>query len=1374
VSGEGLGALLGNSPAIVAVRKSLEHLLQRQTSRRLPPILIEGETGTGKGLLARVIHQASSRAKAPFVEINCAAIPETMLEAELFGYERGAFTDARHAKPGLFQTAHRGTLFLDEVGLLPTALQAKVLKSIEDLAVRRLGSTRVEPVDVWILAATNSDLKAAIARGQFREDLYHRLAVVSVALPPLRARVTDIPLLARRFLARACADYGLPEKTFSPDALAALEKYPWPGNVRELSNVIERVALLSDARVITTPVLGLETVGAEPRYIGSAVPQRDGELSSLDRAMADHLLAALRDADWNISRTAARLGIARNTLRARMAKYGLRPSTSAAAPASPTAPRLAIPALETAPTPDVEPRTGSRIKWERRRISLLRVALEPQTADALSDRTRALEEAIEIVHGLGGRLQDLSPDGMLAAFGLDPVEDAPRRAALAAMAIQQHARRAHDVDTAPLSFRLAIHTTPFLIARTGSTPAVSLASARDALAFLDALPSTSGAIIVSRAAAVFLDRGFELRAAEEPPSPTSAFLLLGRSRSSALSRSAAPSFVGRDGDLETLHAAHSLALGGEPHLVDIEGEPGIGKSRLVLQFCEEMATTDTTILQADCASYGTGIPYLPVAALVKAACQIGEADTPDMVATCLHETLDALELDAVDKAPWLLHLLDPKRTDLVSAHTPEVVKHRAFEAVRELLLAIDRRRPLVAVIEDLHWIDDVSEEFLKSLAARLEGSRMLVITTRRPSYPAPWSASEQVTRITLTPLEGEPARALVTSLLGESVPPALIAVLLSKAEGNPFFLEECARTVRERPDLSGAFVIPDTVHEVLLARIDRLPLEERRLLQTAAAIGRDVSAPLLGRVTGGPSEAVSVSLGELERAGFLVGAADGSPEGYVFKHALTQDVAYESLLPEARRELHAALVEVMEKLYSTRLLEEAERLGDHAFKGGLWGKAVDYLHRAARKALSQSAFRQAVASLERAVEALSHLPETPDTLERGIDLRLDLRTALHPLGEQRQILDHLTAAEGIAQRLGDQRRLAVVAAYHTDVLRMLGDHDSAVEVGSRATTIARQFDDVPLQVTINTYVGLVHYARGEYGEAIQRFRRNIQALTGPLAHDRMGMAQLPSVHSRMWAAWCLAEVGQFPEAIARAREALEIAKATDHPLTSMLAHLGLGRVHLRRGDFSVAIIELEAALELSREWNIAQWYPAIAAALGYAYVFTGRTSEAVELLEHASAQAATMGRRAGYPFVLRLADAYLAASRPQKALELARDALELARSQGERGQQAWTLHLLGEVWSQLGGDDAGAEAYYRQASTLAEDLGMRPLLAHCHLGLAKLLQRTGTESEAARHFAAAASLFRELDMPFWLGQIEQASSATSADRSPRHDRPESS
>jgi two-component system, NtrC family, response regulator AtoC len=313
--------LLGASPALALVREQLARLLARQSSpaRRLPPVLIQGETGTGKGLVAQVIHQTGPRAANPFVDVNCAAIPDTLLEAELFGYERGAFTDARQAKAGLLQTAHRGTVFLDEIGLMPDALQVKLLKALEERVVRRLGSTRSEPVDIWVIAATSEDLQAAIRARRFREDLFHRLAVVTLQLPPLRDRGRDILLLARHYLNRACVDYGVRLKTLTSDAEAALMAYGWPGNVRELANVIERVVVLSDGDPVTAGMLNLPR-DARSESRRDAEPSVDEQVASLERRRIEE---ALRAAGGNISHAAAHLGLARNTLRYRMERHGL-------------------------------------------------------------------------------------------------------------------------------------------------------------------------------------------------------------------------------------------------------------------------------------------------------------------------------------------------------------------------------------------------------------------------------------------------------------------------------------------------------------------------------------------------------------------------------------------------------------------------------------------------------------------------------------------------------------------------------------------------------------------------------------------------------------------------------------------------------------------------------------------------------------------------------------------------------------------------------------------------------------------------------------------------------------------------------------------
>src|SRR5262245_43748894 len=353
-----LAALVGRCAAIDALREQVRRLA-RISEGRLPSILLLGATGTGKGLVAGLLHGAGPRRAGPFIDVNCAAIPETLLESELFGFERGAFTDARAAKRGLLEAAHHGTLFLDEIGALPDVLQAKLLTAIESRQIRRLGSTRNESVDVWIIAATSEDLTTAMRTGRFRRELYHRLSTVVLQLPPLRTRGEDILILADHFIARAATEHGIAPKRLAEDARDALLAHAWPGNVRELGNVLERVMLLEDGPVITAAMLVLPS----PPSDALGEPTRPFPLSpeALRADERQQLAAALTAARGNISRAAARLGIPRNTLRYRLVKYELAKHE--------LSPHEAAPGDGAGDQATEAPTSAKAIRWEERLVA---------------------------------------------------------------------------------------------------------------------------------------------------------------------------------------------------------------------------------------------------------------------------------------------------------------------------------------------------------------------------------------------------------------------------------------------------------------------------------------------------------------------------------------------------------------------------------------------------------------------------------------------------------------------------------------------------------------------------------------------------------------------------------------------------------------------------------------------------------------------------------------------------------------------------------------------------------------------------------------------------------------------------------------------
>ena len=326
--GAGIDAIIGVCPAIGELRAKIMRLCALPAGASPPTVLVTGETGTGKGLVARVLHYNGPRAERPFIEINCAAIPEALVESELFGHERGAFTDARSAKIGLFQAADRGTLFLDEVGCLPIAVQAKLLKAIEDKTVRPVGGRAERAIDVHLVAATNGDLAAMVARGQFREDLYYRLMVAPLEVPPLRERGEDVLLLAKIFLDDLTARYRQAPRRLSPEAVQALVAHSWPGNVRELQNTLDRAVLFGEGEVVEPAALGIpggRHAGVRLRRGGDGevaveLPDEGLNFESLERAL---ILEALRRCGGSPTHAARLLGMSRDTMRYRIEKFGI-------------------------------------------------------------------------------------------------------------------------------------------------------------------------------------------------------------------------------------------------------------------------------------------------------------------------------------------------------------------------------------------------------------------------------------------------------------------------------------------------------------------------------------------------------------------------------------------------------------------------------------------------------------------------------------------------------------------------------------------------------------------------------------------------------------------------------------------------------------------------------------------------------------------------------------------------------------------------------------------------------------------------------------------------------------------------------------------
>src|SRR5262249_28997886 len=476
--------------------------------------------------------------------------------------------------------------------------------------------------------------------------------------------------------------------------------------------------------------------------------------------------------------------------------------------------------------------------------------------------------------------------------------------------------------------------------------------------------------------------------------------------------------------------------------------------------------------------------------------------------------------------------------------------------------------------------------------------------------------------------------------------------------------------------------MPATVQAVLAARIDRLPPEDKRLLQTAAVIGTEVPLTLLQAIAELSEAALPRSPADLQAAEFLYEPRLFPEPAYTFKHALTHEVAYRSLVQERRRALHTRLIEVIEGLSPDRLADQVERLAHHALQGEVWDKAVAYLRQAGIKAPARSANREAVTYYEQALHVLPHLPDRRDTHEQAIDLHCALRHALEPLGEIGRVRDCLHEAQALAERLGDQARLGQVLAYLTDYCRLVSEYDRAVAFGQRALAIADGLGDIVLRDEMQYRLGQVSYMLGDYRHALDLFGRSVTAFESHRRTQRVRQSGLPVVFPRIWWIWCCAELGEFGAGMAQGTEAVQTAESADHPHSCIAAYHGMGRLYLRKGDIHQAIIMLERGLELARVWNVVTRLHQIAADLGVAYALSGRVTEALALLEQTVQHGTAI--RAVYQalWVAGLGESYRLAGHLEEARHWAERALEHSRAHGERGHQAWALRLLAAIAAQ--------------------------------------------------------------------------------------------
>jgi class 3 adenylate cyclase/predicted ATPase len=1001
--------------------------------------------------------------------------------------------------------------------------------------------------------------------------------------------------------------------------------------------------------------------------------------------------------------------------------------------------------------------------------------LDPEEARAIIDP--ALKLMIDAVHRYDGYVVQSTGDGIFALFGA-PVahEDHPQRAVHAALTTRQELRRqSEDLrmrGRSGVEVRIGINTGEVVMrmVQTGGhteySPvghAINLAQRMESVA-----PSET--IVVSEETRRLVEGYFELRAMGPTgikgiAEPINVYEVLGVGASHGhfdlAARRGLTRFVGRAAELAQMRNALDLAISGHGQIVAVMAEAGTGKSRLFHEFKTTIPPT-CKVLEAYSVSHGKASAWLPVLELLRGYFGIEDADDAASRREKVSAALGELDSELSDILPYFYSLLGiVDGTDPLAQMDPQIKRQRTFDAFKRIVLSESLKRPVVVIFEDLHWIDSHTQTLLDILAEGIADSRVLLLVNYRPEYRHEWTNKNHYSQIGLEPLREVDGGAMLSALVGESAELSPIKrLIVERTGGNPFFIEEIVQALFDEGALvrNGAVKVtrsllqlrlPPTVQGILAARIDRQPSEHKQLLQTLAVIGRQSSLTLLKQVASHLNLQLEQVLAELQAGEFIYEQAVTRGVEYVFKHALTQEVAYNSLLIERRKQLHERAGEALESMFAAQLDDHLAQLAHHYSRSDNFDRAVEFLGRAGQQAMQRSAYSDAIIDLNAAIELLPRLPDGPERIQRELLLQLFLSIASIPVKgwASLEVEQAATRARELCRRLGDPPELspALWGIYSMHLLR--DELKAAYELAELLLRLAESANDPALFLYAHAALGFAAYQMGELPNGRNQFevvishyeRERHHPLVFRYSGVDIGVAGLAYAAVNFWL------LGYPDQAFQRSNEALTLAEDLSHPFSLHFAQFFCGIVRQCRREASATQESAARLIALSAEHGFTPQLAHATVQSGWSMAKQGRHQEGILEIQRGLNVLHATRMDLGQPYFLSmLIDACIDAGRFADATNGITEALALADEHEDRNFEPEIRRLKGELLlRQDSSREADAKSCFERAIEIARAQSAKSLELRATTSLARLLATQGHCEEARTMLADIYDWFTE-------------------------------